>query len=95
MNEPAGRWTVILGRQPRQVWRRLPWDLQARLKAAISDLGEEPRPHGYRSLSGYEDLYRVRVGNWRVIYHVEDRERLVVIVAIGPRGRVYGALKRS
>jgi mRNA interferase RelE/StbE len=86
------RWTVIVGRQPRKIWRRLPMDLQERLKAVIGGLMDDPRPHGYRRLSGHEELYRVRAGDWRVIYHIDDSRRLVIVVAIGPRGQVYQEL---
>lgn len=47
---------------------------------AILRLEDDPRPPGCRKLRGLEG-WRIRVGNWRVIYHINDRERLVTIVA--------------
>ena len=56
--------------------------------AAISKLADDPRPHGCVKLKN--DLgYRIRVGEWRVIYTIEDKELLILIVRVGPRGGVY------
>ena len=51
---------------------------------AIDGLPENPRPDGARKLAG-EELYRIRVGNWRVIYAIDDEERAVLIAHIRPR----------
>jgi mRNA interferase RelE/StbE len=56
-----------------------------RLRAAIGSLAEEPRPHGVRRIKGAERAYRVRVGNYRVVYEVYDTENLVLILHIGRR----------
>jgi len=52
-------------------------------------LAENPRPHGVRKLAGVEGVYRVRVGNYRMIYRVEDDELLVLVLKIGHRRDVY------
>jgi mRNA interferase RelE/StbE len=62
----------------------------APLKAAIEALAHDPRPPGCRKLSGRKDEWRIRVGDWRVIYRVEDGRLVVVVVAVGVRGGVYG-----
>ncbi|MDR7123725.1 type II toxin-antitoxin system RelE/ParE family toxin [Pseudotabrizicola sp. 4114] len=61
--------------------------LSAPIKRAIAGLGENPRPPGCLKLVGELDQWRVRVGEWRIVYRIEDG-RLVVTVA--PRGGVYG-----
>ncbi|WP_024298434.1 type II toxin-antitoxin system RelE family toxin [Methylomicrobium lacus] len=62
-------------------------------KRAISDalmrLAENPRHHGVIKLSGEHDLYRVRVGNYRVIFQIEDDVLYVVVVKIGHRKEIY------
>ena len=65
-------------------------DVLRRLEEAISGLGEEPRPQGARKLQGVEDLYRIRVGDYRVIYQIQDKALVVLVVKIGHRGEVYG-----
>ena len=56
----------------------------SRVAAAILGLESDPRPPGCRKLRGIEG-WRIRVGHWRVIYHINDRERLVTIVAVKRR----------
>lgn len=88
MPDRLPRWTVILERQPEKLLRRLPRDLLQRLDAAIMGLGENPRPAGCKRLKGH-NLFRVRVGDWRITYAVEDDKLIVLIVEIAPRGGAY------
>ncbi|OQA43738.1 MAG: Plasmid stabilization system protein [Chloroflexi bacterium ADurb.Bin325] len=88
MAEGLPRWTVILERQPERLLRRLPRDLLQRLDAAILALGENPRPPGCKRLRGH-DLYRVRVGDWRITYAIEDDRLIVLVVEVAPRGGAY------
>lgn len=55
----------------------------------IEALGDDPRPPGCRKLVGGMDRYRLRCGNWRVVYSVEDDHRSVTVVKIGHRKDVY------
>jgi mRNA interferase RelE/StbE len=59
-----------------------------RIVTKIRNLSVEPRPAGCERLSGHE-LYRVRQGNYRILYTVHDAELIVVIVTIGHRREVY------
>ena len=65
-------------------------DVLRRLEEAITGLGDEPRPQGARRLQGVEDLYRIRVGDYRVIYQIRDKAVVVLVVKIGHRREVYG-----
>ena len=56
-----------------------------RLRAAIGSLAEEPRPRGVRRIKGAERAYRIRVGNYRVVYEVYDGENLVLILQVSRR----------
>jgi mRNA interferase RelE/StbE len=67
----------------------LPRDLLARIRTAIRGLAVNPRPIGYKKLEGYADLYRIRVGDWRIVYTIEDDQLIVLVVEISPRGAVY------
>ena len=62
------------------------------LRAAIAGLQVDPRPVGVKKLAGPSDKWRVRVGDWRVIYVIEDRWLVVLVVAVGLRGEVYGRM---
>ena len=69
--------------------RKLPRDDQLHVLRTIQQLGEEPRPRGCRKLAGYDDLFRVRVGLYRVIYSVDSSRIVVVILKVGHRKDVY------
>ena len=68
---------------------KLPRPALRRVAEAIDSLTGEPRPHGARKLTAAPDLYRIRVGDYRVIYSVQDRVLLVLVVALGHRREVY------
>jgi mRNA interferase RelE/StbE len=67
---------------------------RVRIEGAILALGENPRPHDVKKMAGTEDHWRIRVGDWRIIYRIEDGRLVVVIVAVPKRGAVYGRLVR-
>jgi mRNA interferase RelE/StbE len=56
---------------------------------AISALATEPRPDGVRKLSGSKNSYRIRVGEYRVLYRITDKELLILVVKVGHRRDVY------
>jgi mRNA interferase RelE/StbE len=56
-----------------------------RLRTAIGELANEPRPHGVRKIKGAEKAYRIRIGNYRVVYEIYDSEKLVLLLQIGRR----------
>ena len=60
-----------------------------RLDRKILALADDPRPHGCKKLKGYKDQWRIRVGDWRVIYIVDDAAKLVRITRIAHRREVY------
>ena len=62
-----------------------------RIAARIESLAENPRPSGCKKLSG-SDRYRIRQGDFRIVYSVEDDELVVYVVKIGDRKSVYRAL---
>ena len=92
MSNSAKKWQVIITRQAERRMKRLPKPFIKRLQLAIKSLGDDPRPVGYKKMVEYDDLYRIRVGDWRVIYAIEDDRLLVLIVTVGPRGSVYREL---
>ncbi len=71
-------------------FRRLSRDVQTRLASRIDALGDDPRPAAARKLTGTdEELYRIRVGDYRIIYQILDQALLVLIVRLGHRRDVY------
>ena len=60
-----------------------------RIVRRIEALALEPRPHGSEKLAGHDDRYRIRQGNYRVVYLIDDRRQEVTIFKIGDRKDVY------
>ena len=69
--------------------KKLSDEIRRRIVKAILKLEEEPRPSGIRKLSGENDLYRIRVGDYRIVYKIQDDVLVVVIVRVGHRREVY------
>lgn len=70
-------------------FRALAEDVRRRLRPRIDALAENPRPHGVETLEGEKNLYRIRVGDYRIIYQIRDDVLVVLIVRIGHRREVY------
>ena len=63
--------------------------LFARIDRKILVLAENPRPPGSKKLRGYKDQWRIRVGDWRVVYIVDDAAKRVSITRVAHRREVY------
>ena len=78
----------ILPKAARQI-KALSVEVRQDILIAIQSLASEPRPIGVKKLSGEKDIYRVRVGNYRVLYRIVDKVLVVVVVSVGHRREVY------
>lgn len=79
---------IIVGAVRRQL-KRINRDDKKRILDKIQSLAENPRPHGFKELKGSENLFRVRVGDYRIIYEIQDKILLITILKIGNRREVY------
>jgi mRNA interferase RelE/StbE len=70
-------------------FRKLTPDIQQRVRTAINGLRSTPRPEGVKKLVGGTDLYRIRVGDYRVVYRVDDRAQSIQITRVRHRRDVY------
>jgi mRNA interferase RelE/StbE len=61
---------------------------QDRLAVAIRCLADDPRPHGVKKLSG-KNAWRIRVGDYRIIYEIKDSCLMILVVDIGHRNDIY------
>ena len=78
-------------RSSARAYSRLDPVLQRRVDRELSRLSETPRHPGVIRLQSDDELYRVRIGDLRLLFSVEDQVLLVLIVKIGHRGSVYRA----
>lgn len=88
MTQRSAYEVVISPAASRQI-RKLDPGTRARLVARMEALGAAPRPPGCVALQGAQGLLRVRVGDWRVVYRVDDQRLVVLIVRVGHRREVY------
>ena len=83
------QYAVTFARSARKELEALGRGLIARIMRPVESLARQPRPSGCRKLVGQESLWRIRVGDYRVIYTVDDRSKVVDIVAIRHRSDAY------
>jgi len=69
--------------------KKLSGEERLRVVGAISRLADETHPRGCRKLRGYDDIFRVRVGRFRILYSVDSGRLLVIILKVGQRKDVY------
>lgn len=72
--------------------KKLPKEVQLRLGKKILLLSDDPRPPGIKALQGQADILRLRIGDYRVIYQVNDENTLIRILKIGHRREIYRGL---
>ena len=82
-------YTVVIIRPAQKEVRALDPAVRVRILKALRALADEPRPPGCRKLVGAQNRWRVHVGDYRVIYTVDDAGREVEVVAVRHRGRAY------
>ena len=81
-------YAVSILRRAQKELADLPHDAYTRARDAIRELGVNPRPPGCAKLAG-RDGWRIRVGNFRIIYETDDKSRTVTVLHVGHRRDVY------
>jgi len=82
------RYTVSLTKRAERERRKLPDDIQDRIEESLKKLAEEPRPPGCRKLQ-HSNEWRIRVGEYRIRYEIDDENRLITVTRIAHRREVY------
>jgi mRNA interferase RelE/StbE len=85
----VAEYTITFARSARKEMQSLDSAIALRVLRRIETLVSTPRPIGVVKLEGGSDLWRIRVGDWRVVFRIDDHERLVDIVAVRHRREVY------
>lgn len=80
---------VLFTPQARRQLDKLPAQVRPILRAAIDTLRDDPCPHGVEKLSGGTNEYRIREGDYRVLYEIRDKVLVVVVIKVGHRREVY------
>lgn len=82
-------YSVLLAPSAERQLRALTEPVQKRIVKRLKSLRENPRPQGLKKLAGEDELYRIREGDYRIIYTIQDKELIVLVVKIGDRKEVY------
>ncbi|MDQ2882185.1 MAG: type II toxin-antitoxin system RelE/ParE family toxin [Actinomycetota bacterium] len=83
------RYRLEITRDALRALAKLDKPVRHRVQAAIDGLSEQPRPPGVLALQGLRRAYRLRVGNYRVIYTVDDSRLLVLVIDLGHGREIY------
>ena len=83
------RYTIEFSRRAEREFKSLTKAVQRRLVPKIDSLADNPRPRGVKKLEGEDDLYRIRVGDYRIIYQVRDKALIVLVIKVADRKEAY------
>ena len=82
------RYTVVVTDKVRKIILKLPHLVAAKIENSLLELEENPRPAGCKKLKGRSG-YRIRVGDYRIIYEIEDNILRVIVIDLGNRKDIY------
>jgi mRNA interferase RelE/StbE len=85
----VGSYAVELKPSAHKELESLPDRVLARVVSKLESLTRDPRPAGCKKLKGYKDQWRIRIGDWRVVYIIDDAAKLVSVTRIAHRREVY------
>ncbi len=83
-----GKYNVFIKSSAVRNLEKIPKKIAQQIVKRINSLAQDPRPHGNEKLSG-EEKYRVRQGDYRIVYGIDDDRQIVEVVKIGHRREVY------
>ena len=86
-----GRYTVMVAGKARKALGELPAAIRHRVARAIDGLEHDPRPRSARQLAarGDQPIWRLRVGDYRILYEIREDTLVVLVIGIGHRGVIY------
>lgn len=80
---------VLYAQAPAKVLEKMAPSLSAPIRKKVAELASNPRPHGFKKLKGGDGLYRIRVGDYRVLYEIRDAQLMVLVVRVANRKDAY------
>jgi mRNA interferase RelE/StbE len=89
VTDSVGRYSLTFRPAALRALRKLDRQIAERIKAATEALQDDPRPPGSKMLIGAHGVWRIRIGDYRVVYTIDDQRRIVRVAAAGHRRDVY------
>lgn len=88
----SDRYSVRFQRSAEKELSKLDGRLRARILRSVTALADDPRPLDVKHLSGQHGLWRIRVGDYRIVYEIHDDELVILVVRVAHRSKVYREL---
>jgi len=85
----SGPYSVRFGRTAEKELQALDSPVRARILRNITALADDPRPPGVKRLTAADNLWRIRVGDYRIIYEIRNSELIVRVIRIAHRSKAY------
>jgi len=82
-------YSIVFARSARKELQNLDPQVARRILKQVEALASGPRPSGVTKLEGANDLWRIRVGQWRVVYRISDHDRLIDVIGVRHRSEAY------
>ena len=82
-------YTVELTPAAKRQLRKLDRSIQERVVRRLDKLEKDPRPPGVEKMEGDESIYRIRMGEYRIVYEIQDKVLVVLVLKVGHRREVY------
>ena len=89
MENSKPEYSIYFARSARKELETLDSNTVERILPKIVSLSKEPRPKGCRKLKGNRELWRIRIGKYRIVYSINDKDRIVDVIVIRHRGGAY------
>ena len=85
---------LVISKSALDILKSLPEKSRSIVNRKIKALAQNPRPNGYEPVEGEQGFFRIRSGDYRIIYSIEDNVLLITVICIGLRDKVYKIFKR-
>ena len=85
---------LVISKSALDILKSLPEKSRSIVNRKIKALAQNPRPNGYEPVEGAPGFFRIRSGDYRIIYSIEDNVLLITVICIGLRDKVYKIFKR-
>jgi mRNA interferase RelE/StbE len=80
---------LLIEKRAEKGFKKIPTDTVKRLITKIKRLRNDPRPSGCRKIEGAENAYRIRLGDYRIVYEIDEDKKQIIVFAVGHRKDIY------
>ena len=89
MSEPSKRYNITIKPSARKELRKFPPEIKTRIHISIIALSDDPYKRGIRKLVQYNDIFRMRVGDYRILFRIDEKEHSITVLEVTNRKDAY------